>query len=97
VTYLKAAGCDVYNHNIDSSPEFYSKVITIRTSLTRIRLSAGRMQLSRESQALCFAAGANSIFSGAKLLTTPLPGQDFDDRLVANLTKPLSDFSISAP
>ncbi len=168
---LKAAGLDVYNHNVDSSPEFYSKVITTRkfedrvatlenvraaglevccggilgmgeevedresliaflasmnphpesvplnllvkvdgtplaekedldpfelvravavTRLmipqTRIRLSAGRMNLSREAQALCFVAGANSIFSGEKLLTTPLPGDSFDDRLIAEMT-----------
>ena len=55
---------------------------------TRIRLSAGRMQLSQEAQALCFVAGANSIFSGEKLLTTPLPGQDFDENLIQKLTHP---------
>jgi biotin synthase len=36
----------------------------------RVRLSAGRAELSREAQALCFMAGANSIFYGEKLLTT---------------------------
>jgi biotin synthase len=168
---LKKAGLDVYNHNVDTSPEYYSKVITTRSfddrvktlehvrqaglqvccggilgmgegsddragliaflagldpqpesvplnllvkvegtpladmpdldpldlvrciavarimlPLTRLRLSAGRMQLSREAQALCFFAGANSIFSGEKLLTTPLPGSDFDSALVDALT-----------
>jgi biotin synthase len=168
---LKEAGLDVYNHNVDTSPEYYSKIITTRTfsdrvqtlenvrraglevccggiigmgeetldragliaflagldpqpesvplnllvkvegtplaelpdldplelvrciavarimlPRTRIRLSAGRMQLSREAQTLCFFAGANSIFSGERLLTTPLPGIDFDADLVGSLT-----------
>lgn len=168
---LKKAGLDVYNHNVDTSESYYSKIITTRkfsdrvdtlksvrnagmqvccggivgmgesetdrmeliaflasmepqpesvpinllvkvegTPLeseadidsfdlvrtiavarivlpkTRLRLSAGRMQLSREAQAMCFVAGANSIFSGEKLLTTPLPGKSFDDSLVDVLT-----------
>ena len=168
---LKEAGLDVYNHNVDTSPEYYEKIISTRTfdnrvdtlrnvrkagmevcsggilgmgegaedrqsmlaflasmepqpesvpinllvsvkgtpledadkietfdlvrtiaaarimlPKTRLRLSAGRMELGREAQALCFVAGANSIFSGEKLLTTPLPGQSFDDKLVDALT-----------
>ena len=47
----------------------------------RVRLSAGRLALSDEAQALCFVAGANSIFSGEKLLTSPNPAVD-DDRAV---------------
>src|SRR5579872_3730721 len=50
-----------------------------------VRLAAGRVGMSRELQALCFLAGANSIFIGAKLLTTPLPGEDEDARLLADL------------
>jgi biotin synthase len=46
---------------------------------SRVRLSAGRTGLSREAQVLCMLAGANSIFYGDRLLTTPNPGQD-DDR-----------------
>lgn len=47
---------------------------------TQVRLSAGRTQMSREGQALCFFAGANSIFAGDKLLTTPNPdvGEDME-------------------
>lgn len=41
---------------------------------SRVRLSAGRENMSRELQAMCFFAGANSIFTGEKLLTTPNPG-----------------------
>jgi biotin synthase len=47
-----------------------------------VRLSAGRDQLSDTEQALCFLAGANSIFSGDKLLTTPHPGADKDATLL---------------
>lgn len=43
-----------------------------------VRLSAGRVHMSESDQALCFLAGANSIFSGEKLLTTPNPGSDAD-------------------
>jgi biotin synthase len=46
-----------------------------------VRLSAGRLDLSEAEQALCFFAGANSIFAGEKLLTTPNPEVDADARL----------------
>ena len=52
---------------------------------SRVRLSAGRRSLSREAVALCFMAGANSIFVGDKLLTTPNPGRDEDDALLEDL------------
>ncbi|MGH9395785.1 MAG: biotin synthase BioB [Terriglobia bacterium] len=52
---------------------------------SRVRLSAGRRSLSREATALCFMAGANSIFFGEKLLTTPNPGRDEDDLLFRDL------------
>ncbi|HLT75729.1 MAG TPA: biotin synthase BioB [Ohtaekwangia sp.] len=48
---------------------------------TQVRLSAGRTNMSREGQALCFFAGANSIFAGDKLLTTPNPDVDEDMRM----------------
>jgi biotin synthase len=50
-----------------------------------VRLSAGRESMSDETQALCFLAGANSIFCGEKLLTTPNPEQDRDRALLARL------------
>jgi biotin synthase len=50
-----------------------------------VRLSAGREGMSRELQALCFLAGANSIFVGSRLLTTSNPEMDDDDRLFADL------------
>ena len=162
---LKASGLDYYNHNLDTSPEYYGAIITTRTYQDRldtlghvreagmhvccggivgmgesaedrigmiavlaslpahpesgadqhagrrrghaararaegrldpiefvrtiavaritmpesvVRLSAGREDMSDETQALCFLAGANSIFYGPKLLTTANPGRDRD-------------------
>ena len=48
---------------------------------TQVRLSAGRLQMTREGQAMCFFAGANSIFSGDKLLTTPNPNANDDMKM----------------
>jgi biotin synthase len=163
---LKEAGLDYYNHNIDTSPDYYGQIITTRTYQERldtlahvrdagmkvccggivgmgesvmdragmlvtlanlpehpesvpinmlvqvhgtpldgtnkldpldfvrtiavarimmpksmVRLSAGREEMSDELQALCFLAGANSIFAGPRLLTTPNPGRDHDSLL----------------
>ena len=50
-----------------------------------VRLSAGREEMSDETQALCFLAGANSIFYGPRLLTTPNPSEDRDRALMAQL------------
>ncbi len=52
---------------------------------SRVRLAAGRRQLSPEAVTLCFLAGANSIFTGEKLLTTPNPSADADQQLLENL------------
>lgn len=167
---LKAAGLDYYNHNLDTSPEFYGEIISTRTYADRletlahvreagmnvccggivglgegrqeraglmvalanlpehpesvpinmlvqvegtpldqieavdglefvrtialarvmmpksfVRLSAGREEMSEELQALCFLAGANSIFLGEKLLTTANPGTDKDMALFNKL------------
>jgi biotin synthase len=167
---LKQAGLDYYNHNLDTSPEFYGDIISSRTYEDRletiqhvrsaginvccggiigmgegradrvslmqqlvqqqphpesvpinmlvrvqgtplaagddidpfefvrtiavarilmpgshVRLSAGREQMTDEMQALCFLAGANSIFYGEKLLTTPNPEADRDQRLFERL------------
>lgn len=75
----------------DSPPidglEFVRTVAVARILCPRsvVRLAAGRDGMSRELQALCFMAGANSIFIGARLLTTPLPGEDKDRALLADL------------
>ncbi len=167
---LKQAGLDYYNHNLDTSPEYYNDIITTRTYQDRldtlqhvqdeninvccggiigmgeneqdrasllqqlanmprhpesvpinllvqvkntplfgtaaldpldfvrtiavarilmpksaVRLSAGRNDMSDELQALCFLAGANSIFYGEKLLTTPNPAENDDLELFKRL------------
>jgi len=167
---LQGAGLDYYNHNLDTSPEYYDKVITTRTYNDRletlghvrdagmnvccggiigmgeqaqdrasllqqlcnldqhpesvpinmliqvegtplgevagidpidfirmiatarilmpksfVRLSAGRTEMSDETQALCFMAGANSIFYGERLLTADNPETDHDQRLFERL------------
>lgn len=167
---LKESGLDYYNHNIDTSPEYYKEIISTRTYEDRlntlqnvrdaginvccggivgmgedrsdragmlitlanmpkhpesvpinmlvqvegtplveenkmdalefvrtiavarilmpasyVRLSAGREDMSDEAQALCFLAGANSIFYGEKLLTTPNPAENNDTALFARL------------
>jgi biotin synthase len=62
---------------------------------SRVRLAAGRKQLSPEAVTLCFLAGANSIFVGEKLLTTPNPGRDEDEELLATLgMKPLEPHAV---
>ncbi len=55
--------------------EFVRTIAVARITMPRsvVRLSAGREDMSEETQALCFLAGANSIFYGPKLLTTPNP------------------------
>jgi biotin synthase len=67
--------------------EFVRTVAVARLVCPRavVRLSAGREGMSRELQALCFLAGANSIFVGSRLLTTSNPEVDADDRLFADL------------
>lgn len=67
--------------------ELVRLIATTRIALpkTKVRLSAGRRRLSKEGQALCFLAGANSIFYGDKLLTTPNPDESDDDQLLASL------------
>jgi len=167
---LKEAGLDYYNHNLDTGPDYYDKVVTTRTYQDRldtlaavrdagmstccggivgmgetrrdragllrqlailpshpdslpindlmpipgtplgnskavdplefvrmiavarlvcpkamVRIAAGREHMSKELQSLCFLAGANSIFVGARLLTTDNPGRDNDDALLADL------------
>lgn len=78
----------------DVDPLLLVRTIATARSLmpaSRLRLSAGRRSLSREAVALCFMAGANSIFVGDKLLTTPNPARDEDEVLLDELAlKPAS-------
>ena len=67
--------------------EFVRMIATTRITMpaTYIRLSAGREAMSEETQALCFHAGANSVFFGEKLLTTPNPDINKDHQLFEKL------------
>ena len=67
--------------------EFVRTIAVARILMPRsyVRLSAGRTDMSDEMQALCFFAGANSIFYGDELLTTPNPDQDRDLALLQRL------------
>ncbi|MBI2967747.1 MAG: biotin synthase BioB [Bacteroidetes bacterium] len=66
-----------------SSWDMVRMVATARIAMPKsmVRLSAGRQQMSVEAQALCFLAGANSIFAGDKLLTTPNPAFSEDMKM----------------
>ncbi len=70
-------------------------IATARLTMPKamVRLSAGRTEMSDIEQAMCFMAGANSIFTGEKLLTTPNPGEDHD-KMLFNLLgiKPRASF-----
>ncbi|MEM8931995.1 MAG: biotin synthase BioB [Acidobacteriota bacterium] len=82
--------------------EMVRMIATARIVLptSRVRLSAGRTAMSDETQALCFLAGANSIFAGDKLLTTPNPGEDRDRALLDRLgmtPEPAVDGSTMSP
>jgi biotin synthase len=74
--------------------ELVRLIATTRIALpkAKVRLSAGRTRLSKEAQALCLFAGANSIFYGNKLLTAENPGVDHDRELLSAL-----DLSVQPP
>lgn len=67
--------------------DFVRTIATARIVMPRsfVRLSAGRTAMSAETQALCFLAGANSVFAGDRLLTAGNPGEDADEELFAKL------------
>jgi biotin synthase len=67
--------------------EFVRTIAVARIAMPRsvARLSAGRETMSEETQALCFLAGANSLFYGPKLLTAPNPERDRDRGLMDRL------------
>src|ERR1700676_2817600 len=89
---VKVAGTPLADLPKDKSPaidplDFVRTIAVARITMPRsvVRLSAGREDMSEETQALCFLAGANSIFYGPKLLTTPNPGRDRDRDLMERL------------
>jgi len=92
---VPVAGTPLENQPRVSVWEMVRMIATARIIMPKamVRLSAGRVRMNTEEQALCFLAGANSIFAGDELLTTPNPGEDRDRDLfqVLNL-KPRASF-----
>ena len=84
---VRVAGTPLADQPAEDPLELVRTIATARILMpaSRVRLSAGRMSLSDEAQALCFLAGANSVFLGDRLLTTPNPGADEDQRLLDKL------------
>jgi biotin synthase len=84
---VKVAGTPLAQENALDPIEFVRTIAVARITMPKsvVRLSAGREDMSEETQALCFLAGANSIFYGPKLLTTPNPGRDRDRALMDKL------------
>ena len=80
-------GTPLQNQKLASSWEMIRMIATARIMMpaSMVRLSAGRTEMSPETQALCFMAGANSIFAGDKLLTTPNPSLGEDEQLFSDL------------
>jgi len=83
----KVDGINIKLAKCGSLREALRMIATARTTMpkAKVRLSAGRTELTFSDQALCFLAGANSIFAGEKLLTTPNPDYDMDRRLFETL------------
>lgn len=84
---VKVKGTPLQNEEKLDIFDFVRMIATARILMpsSYVRLSAGRLQLSEEAQALCFIAGANSIFMGDKLLTTPNPESNEDLQLLDKL------------
>jgi biotin synthase len=89
---VRVAGTPMASMPVLDPLEMVRAIATARILMpaSRVRLAAGRKQLSPEGVTLCFMAGANSIFVGEKLLTTPNPAPDEDEQLLQSLgLKPL--------
>ncbi len=84
---VQVEGTPLYGTDKLDGIEFARTIAVARILMPRsvVRLSAGRTDMSDELQALCFVAGANSIFYGDTLLTTPNPEQNEDQALFARL------------
>ncbi len=84
---VQVEGTPLYGTKELDPLEFVRTIAVARITMpkARVRLSAGRQNMSEATQALCFMAGANSIFYGDKLLTTGNPDWDRDQSLLAKL------------
>jgi biotin synthase len=84
---MQVPGTPLYGADKPEPLEFVRTIAVARLLMpsSHVRLSAGRTDMSDETQALCFLAGANSIFYGDKLLTTENPGEHHDRALFERL------------
>jgi biotin synthase len=84
---VQVDGTPVSRGQTPDALEFARTIAVARITMpaSMVRLSAGREDMSDEAQALCFLAGANSIFYGPKLLTTPNPDETHDRALLDRL------------
>jgi len=85
---VQVAGTPLDDEPLDVDPLDFVRIVAVARILmpaSHVRLSAGRTDMSDEMQALCFLAGANSIFYGDKLLTTPNPSANADLELLDRL------------
>jgi biotin synthase len=96
---VKVDGTPLAGAAVEDPLELVRTIATARILMPAsfVRLSAGRLALSDEAQALCFLAGANSIFLGERLLTTPNPGASHDEQLFDRLGMRLTAAAAPAP
>lgn len=90
---VKVEGTPLADQSDTDPIEMARMIATARILMpgSMVRLSAGRLSLTDEAQALCFLAGANSIFMGEKLLTTPNPERNQDQSLLGKLGMRLTE------
>jgi biotin synthase len=84
---VRVEGTPLAQREAANPVEMFRMIATARILMpaSMVRLSAGRLSLSDEAQTLCFLAGANSIFLGERLLTTPNPEVNHDQALLSSL------------
>jgi biotin synthase len=95
---VRVEGTPLANETAVDGLELARTIATARILMpaSMVRLSAGRLSMTDEGQALCFLAGANSIFMGDKLLTTPNPDSHADQNLLARLGMRLMPRTVDA-
>jgi biotin synthase len=98
-TLVPSKGTPLADRGPVSPLEVVRVVATLRILAPKsfIRLSAGRLEMSQEAQFLCFFAGANSVFIGEKLLTSPNAPIGDDQQLLAKLGMRLKENHVRAP
>jgi biotin synthase len=99
-TLVPVAGTPLAENSKVPFDELVRMIATARIVMPKsaVRLSAGRLELSVSEQAMCFMAGANSIFAGDKLLTTPNPEYNADTEMFRILgLKPKAAFADGHP